>query len=354
MAASEARLRAILDSAMDAIITVDEAQRVVLFNAAAEAMFGYRRDEAVGLPLATFVPARFRDAHAEQVRAFGAGARSSRRMADARVVTGLRRDGEEFPIDAAISHLTEGARRFYTVILRDVSARVRALEDLRRSKEELSQLAAAAEATREHEKSRIARELHDELGQSLTMMRMDVAWCKANLPQGAPGFAARLERMEALLKATVGATRRIASDLRPLMLDDLGLVPALEWLVQTMGQRSGIECRLTIDDPGLTLPPAHSTAVFRIVQEALTNIVKHAKAAHADVDVRQRDGVLTIVVRDDGVGFVPEDPREPSSFGLLGLRERTSLLRGTATLRSAPGTGTTLEVALPLLRAGPP
>ena len=353
LAASEARLRGILDSAMDAIITVDEAQRVVLFNAAAEAMFGYRRDEAIGLPLATFLPARFRDAHALHVRSFGAGAPSSRRMADTRVVTGLRRNGEEFPIDAAISHLREGQQTFYTVILRDVSARVRAMEDLRRSKEELQQLGAAAEETREQEKSRIARELHDELGQSLTMLRMDVAWCKANLPAGAPGVEAKLERMEALLKTTVAATRRIASDLRPLMLDDLGLVPALEWLVQNTAQRSGIECRFATDDPALALPSAHSTAVFRIVQEALTNIAKHAKAAHADVEVHQRYGMLTIVVRDDGVGFAPEDPREPSSFGLLGLRERTSLLRGTATLRSAPGTGTTIEVTLPLPREGP-
>jgi signal transduction histidine kinase len=288
------------------------------------------------------------------VRTFGAGAPTSRRMADARVVTGLRRSGEEFPIDAAISHLTEGDRTFYTVILRDVSARVHAMEELRRSKEELSQLAAAAEETREQEKSRIARELHDELGQSLTMLRMDLAWCKANFPAGVPGVHAKLERMEALLKTTVAATRRIASDLRPLMLDDLGLVPALEWLVQNVAQRSGIECRFAIDDPALVLPPAHSTAVFRIVQEALTNIAKHAKAAHAEVDVRQRDGMLSIVVRDDGVGFVPDTPREPSSFGLLGLRERTSLLRGTATLRSAPGAGTTLEVTLPLPREGRP
>jgi signal transduction histidine kinase len=138
------------------------------------------------------------------------------------------------------------------------------------------------------------------------------------------------------------------------MLDDLGLVPALEWLVQNVAQRTGIECRFAIDDPALALPPAHSTAVFRIVQEALTNIAKHAKAAHAEVDVRQRDGVLSIVVRDDGVGFVPETPREPSSFGLLGLRERTSLLRGTATLRSAPGAGTTLEVTFPLPRGARP
>lgn len=347
LAASEARMRGILDSAMDAIITVDASQRVVIFNAAAEAMFGYRRDEAIGAPLDTFLPQRFRAAHGSHIKGFGEGAASSRRMAEARVVTGLRRNGEEFPIDAAISHLRDGDTIYYTVILRDVSARERALADLRRSKQELQELGAASEATREQEKSRIARELHDELGQALTMLRMDVAWCKTNLPPTAPGVAAKLERMEAMLKSTVAATRRIASDLRPLMLDDLGLVPALEWLVQNMSQRSGIRCELSTDDPALFLPPAHSTAVFRIVQEALTNIAKHARAAHAEIEIRRDDGAVRVVVRDDGVGFATDDPRKPESFGLLGLRERISLLRGTAEIRSTPGSGTTIEVTLP-------
>jgi PAS domain S-box-containing protein len=348
LAASEARMRGILDSAMDAIITVDEQHNVVLFNKAAESLFRTSREEAIGAPLSTFIPGRFREAHAAHVRDFGSDAAPSRRMADARIVTGLRRDGEEFPIDAAISHLLDGDRVYFTVILRDVSARETALADLRQSKRELQQLGAAAEATREQEKSRIARELHDELGQALTMMRMDVAWCKANLAEAAPNAAAKLDRMENLLKSTVAATRRIASDLRPLMLDDLGLVPALEWLVQSMTQRSGFACDLSIDDPVITLPPAHSTAVFRIVQEALTNIAKHAKASHAVVAIRHAGESLEIAIRDNGVGFAADDPRKPESFGLLGLRERISLLRGTASIDSAPGMGTRIVVTLPL------
>ena len=348
LAASAARMRGILDSAMDAIITVDEEQRVVLFNMAAESMFGTSREAALGAPLSTFIPERFRSTHAAHVRAFGDGDASSRRMADARIVTGVRRNGEEFPIDAAISHLRDGDNIFFTVILRDVSAREKALADLKRSKRELSELGAAAEATREQEKSRIARELHDELGQALTMMRMDVAWCKANLAGAHASAPAKLERMETLLKTTVAATRRISSDLRPLMLDDLGLVPALEWLAQNMTQRAGVACEFSIDDPAVALPPAHSTAVFRIVQEALTNIAKHAQATQAAIAVRRDGDALEIAIRDDGVGFVADDPRKPESFGLLGLRERTSLLRGTATVETAPGAGTTIVVRLPL------
>jgi PAS domain S-box-containing protein len=348
LGASEARMRGIVDSAMDAIITVDQDQRVVLFNRAAESMFRVTAGDAIGAPLATFIPQRFHDAHAGHVERFGHGVAASRRMAEARIVTGVRSDGEEFPIDAAISHLREGDRTYYTVILRDVSAREKALAELTQSRRELSELGMAAEATREQEKSRVARELHDELGQTLTMLRMDVAWCKAHLVQALPGAEAKLDRMENLLKITVAATRRIASDLRPLMLDDLGLVPALEWLVQNMRHRAGLACELTLDDPAITLPPAQSTAVFRIVQEALTNVAKHARASRAEVSLRKIGDSLEVSVRDDGVGFAVDEPRKPESFGLLGLRERISLLRGTASIASAPGSGTAIVVTLPL------
>ena len=348
LARSEARLRGILDSAMDAIITIDETQHVVLFNSAAEAMFGCPQAEALGAPIAWFIPERFRAAHGERVREFGDDGSGARRMGGSRIVSGLRRGGEEFPIDASISQAADGGHRFYTVILRDISERVMAHEALRRSKEELQELSSTAHVAREQEKARIARELHDELGQALTMLQMDVAWCKARTPAEPPEFAARLERMEKLLKSTVAATRRIAADLRPLMLDDLGLVPAIEWLVENFTQRTGVPCALAIADPELDLPGMHSNAVFRIVQEALTNAAKHARATGVEVSIG-RDGDRVLVrVRDDGVGFSPQDPRKPNSFGLVGLRERAALLRGEAAITTGAGAGTTIEVRLPL------
>jgi PAS domain S-box-containing protein len=349
---SEARLRGILDSAMDAIITVDERQHIVLFNQAAEAMFACPRDEAIGAPISWFIPERDRAAHARHIAEFGQSTTASRRMGGAlRIVTGLRRNGEEFPIDASISQISESGSRYYTVILRDVTARFRAEEALRRSRNELQELGAAAHVTREQEKSRIARELHDELGQALTMLQMDVAWFKAKIPGDAPAFAGKLDRMEKLLKTTIAATRRIAADLRPLVLDDLGLVPALEWLVQNFTQRTGVSCELLIEDPRLELPGAQSTAVFRVVQESLTNIAKHAQATRAKVEVGKDDGVLTVRIQDDGVGFATDAPRKPNSLGLFGLRERASLLSGAATIASAPGAGTTVELRLPLATA---
>ncbi|HWD36118.1 MAG TPA: PAS domain-containing sensor histidine kinase [Casimicrobiaceae bacterium] len=338
---------------MDAIITVDDGQSVVLFNNAAEAMFGWPCAEAMGLPLSSFIPDRFRAAHGGHVRRFGDSAdASSRRMGGSlRIVTGLRRNGEEFPIDASISKTEESGRRFYTVILRDITARLAAEDALRHSKDELQALGAAAHMTREQEKSRIARELHDELGQLLTMLQMDVVWCKEKLPYGNDALDARLARMEGLLKSTIAATRRIASDLRPLMLDDLGLVPSLEWLVENFSQRTGIACKLTLAERDLAVPKAHASAIFRIVQESLTNIAKHAQASHAEIAITGGDGDVVVRVADDGIGFLPSGPRKPNSFGLFGLRERASLMGGEATITSAPGAGTTVEVHIPRERA---
>ncbi len=347
LARSEARLRGILDSAMDAIITVDESQRIVLFNDAAEQVFGVSRGEAIGAPLALFIPERFRGAHADHVRRFGDTHVSSRRMGGQRIVSGLRASGEEFPIDASISQTSEDGRRFFTVILRDVTERVKAEQELRRSREEIRELALAANTVREQEKSRIARELHDELGQALTALKFDVGWLRDKVASAAPDIAEKLAAMQAVIDGTVAATRRISADLRPLMLDDLGLEAAAEWLAQNFTARTGIACRLDMKG-SLELADPHATAVFRVLQESLTNVSRHAHATAVDVVIERVDGEVRLTVRDDGHGFSPSEPRRPNSFGLLGLRERATLLGGDVAIDSAPGRGTSVVMRLPL------
>jgi PAS domain S-box-containing protein len=347
LARSEARMRAILDSAMDAIITVDGAQRVVLFNAAAEKMFGCPADQAIGAPLAWFIPARFRGAHAVHVDRFGETGVSSRRMAGSRVVTGLRRNGEEFPIDASISQLEENGVKYYTVILRDISELVRAEREVRQSKDELRELASAASTAREQEKMRIARELHDELAQAMTGLKMDLSMIRVTTPTAGTELGARIDKMERQIDGTIAAMRRIAADLRPLALDDLGLVPALESLVNSFRQRSGIACEVAMSRPDFPLTDEQATAVFRIVQEALTNVAKHARATAVEVTLMDEPDALVVTVGDNGVGFDPRASRKPNSFGLLGLRERAYLLGGTVSVMSEPGKGTEVEVRLP-------
>jgi PAS domain S-box-containing protein len=335
----------ILESAMDAIITVDDGQRIVLFNAAAEQVFGVPQAEAIGSPLERFIPQRFRAGHGAHMRQFAETGTSSRRMGHQRIVAGLRANGEEFPIDASISQVVERGRRYFTVILRDVTARVKAENDLRASREEIKELALAANALREQEKSRIARELHDELGQALTALKIDVVWMKQNLSAPTSVLAGKLTEMQLLVDGTVSATRRISSDLRPLVLDDLGLAAAVEWLVQGFTTRTGVPCELAMS-ADMDLGEPYATTVFRVLQECLTNIAKHAEATQAEVSLH-REGNMTILhVEDNGRGFDMSAPRKSGSFGLLGMRERAALLGGELMLDSAPGKGTRMELRI--------
>ena len=344
LARSEERLRNILESAMDAIITVDGSEHIVLFNVAAEAVFGCPREQALGAPLAWFIPERSRAAHSEHLKRFGEQGTTSRRMSAQRTVTGLRRSGEEFPVEASISQSSEHGSKFFTVILRDITARISAETALRQSREELRELAAAANSVREMERSRIARELHDELGQALTALKMDLTWIKDN---PAHEHLSKIETMQSILDDMAAATRRISSDLRPLMLDDLGLAPAAEWLIQNFAQRTGIHCEISIT-PELELMDPYATAIFRILQESLTNVARHAQASRVDVVLDKRGQEIVLTVRDNGRGFESDKPRKPNSFGLLGLRERARMLDGDVKIDAAPGKGTMIEIYIPL------
>jgi signal transduction histidine kinase len=261
-------------------------------------------------------------------------------MGGGALIVGLRANGQEFPLEASISQLDTDEGKLYSVILRDVTERVQAQDDL-------MAFAAEASGAREQEKARIARELHDELAQSLTALKMDIHWLREHWDSDAGAVPAKLDAMEAMLDASTAATRRIAADLRPPVLDDLGLAPALQWLVQSFRQRAQVACDLEMDED-LEVGEPHATAVFRIVQESLVNVRKHARARNVQVRLDREPQALTLSVRDDGVGFTTGDTRRPDALGLLGLRERARLLGGSVAIISAQGTGTTVQVQLPV------
>ena len=200
-----------------------------------------------------------------------------------RIVTALRKGGEEFPIDASISQNEIRGQRFFTVILRDVSVRERTRRELAQAREDLRELSVASRTAREQENSRISRELHDELGQNLTSLKMDLAWLEANCPADNEKLMRTLAAMRSVLDSTVAATRRISADLRPLMLDDLGLLAALEWLAEETSRRHGFAVDLAVDEASANLAEPLASQVYRIVQESLTNAGRHAAAQRVRV-----------------------------------------------------------------------
>ncbi|OGA02997.1 MAG: histidine kinase [Betaproteobacteria bacterium RIFCSPLOWO2_02_FULL_62_17] len=336
---------------MDAVITVDEEQRVLLFNQAAEKIFQRPRAQVLGQSLEMLLPARLRQVHRAHVGHFGATGATSRRMGEQSVLVGLRADGEEFPVEASISKSGEPGNQVFTAILRDVTQRVRTEQALRHSREELREMASVSQKVREQEKSRVARELHDELGGALTALKMDAAWLHERLPQGVADLEEKLTSMQRLLDQTVAATRRISADLRPMMLDDLGLAPAVDWLVHDFRRRSGIACELAIGSPDLQAHGAHATAIFRILQESLTNVARHAAATQVEITLEIEGQALILTVRDNGRGFSTGESRASGSFGLIGMRERVYLLNGEVSVQSETGKGTVVEVRIPVDQA---
>jgi PAS domain S-box-containing protein len=453
---SEARLRGIFDSATDAILTVDQTQTIVLANPAAARMLRCPQPQLLGAALGRFVPP-------------AVGALSLQRE-----VSGHRADGEQFPIEAAISHLQVGGQELYTVILRDVTERKRAeaelrdsearfrqvltmlpepvviesgdritfaneatqrlmglgedeligrsplsfchpdsvetvkqrlaclmagqavapaieikalgadgrvrvvestaaridfrgdvsviammrdVTDLRRVQRELSRshtdlqrLVAAQGRVQEEERKRIARELHDELQQKLAAILMNLSAAKNQL-QGDPGNAtAALTAAHELAVAVIESTRRIVNDLRPQVLDDLGLVAALQVLASNVSRASGMACHVNAEPAAArraALSADVQTCLYRVAQESLNNVVKHAQASEVHIELARAESAgIVLRVRDNGNGMSPDWRGKPDSFGVLGMQERLRLVGGSLTLHSHDGGGTVVQALL--------
>lgn len=229
---------------------------------------------------------------------------------------------------------------------RDVTERKEAEQTVEESRAQLQRLADGLLMAREEERTTIARDIHDVLGQILTALKMDTAWLGSRVPDAIPALHAKLVAMAALIDDAVATVRRIATDLRPGILDDLGLAAAVEWQVQQFRQ-PGIRCAVHTRVAHDALDPLVSTAMFRILQESLTNVARHSRASHATVTLELRGADLVLEVRDDGVGIAPEAASTARSIGLTGMRERAQLVGGDFSISGAGGRGTTVLVRIP-------
>ncbi len=336
--------RRIVDNAGEAIISADEFSRVVLANPAAAAMFGVSVAQMLGQPLARFIRAPA-DAGHSPLDHFQGG-RAGRRSTDYAGV-GIRTGGT-FPIEGSITDAFQDGVTLYTIILRDVSERQRVQQKLARSHDQLRQLSAALQTIREEERTHIARELHDDLGQLLASLRMDLTLLREAC--GNAEDAARLiSGMDANLLTAIASLRRIATNLRPRALDEGGLYFALQGLRDDFVERHGIACELLADEAELRLDDGASTAIFRIVQEALTNVARHAQATHVTLTLYRSNGDLLVTIRDDGRGIVDADMEKAESLGLVGMRERVWGLQGQISIGPDNGSGgTRIDIVLPI------
>jgi len=233
-------------------------------------------------------------------------------------------------------------------LTREIAERKLAEEQLRRSEESLRLLAVHLQSVREEERTRIAREIHDELGQALTGIKMDLSWLVSRLDESQKPLAMKAESMLQLIDDTVHAVRRIAAGLRPEVLDDVGLPAAIEWQAKDFRMRTGIRCHLALPAGSIELDQDRSTAAFRIFQELLTNVARHSGATRVDVQVRLEADTLMLDVQDNGKGIANTTAESPRSLGLLGMHERAQMFGGRVEIRGHHGKGTRAKVSIPL------
>lgn len=245
-----------------------------------------------------------------------------------------------------IVHDAQGQPARMLGAMMDITDRKLTEQRLRDSREQLRALTAHLERVREEERTRIAREIHDELGQALTGLKMDLSWFAARV-QNQPALQEKSAGMLKLIDSTVHAVRRLSTELRPAILDSLGLIPAIEWLAQEFEKRTGVECEFVCADDDLNLGQERTTALFRICQEALTNITRYAEATAVHIVLEMDGREVLLQITDNGRGITEGEKRATNSFGLLGMHERARLLGGTFEVRGEPGKGTTLTVRIP-------
>lgn len=345
------RSRDIIQSASEAIISTDETQTILQANPSAAAMFGTTVQAMQGALLDKYILRDLRTlSEQETTTQFSdseLGPYMMGRRATDYFVIGMKGNGEQFPLEGSISRLLEDDKPIYTIILRDITERQHVQEQLKQSYSQLRQLSAALQTIREEERKHIARELHDDLGQLLATLRLDLTLLKQ---QAAPVVQRTVQSMDHLIISAITSLRRIASNLRPRALDEGGLYFALQTLKQEFSARHSINLELLADEVDLTLDDAYSTAIFRIVQESLTNISRHAQAKNVTVALYRVDSTLAISIRDDGRGIELSDMSKAASFGLLGMRERVWGLHGDISINGNLGDniGTCIDIILPL------
>jgi len=230
----------------------------------------------------------------------------------------------------------------------DITERIRVEKELKQSTEQLRDLSEHLQLVREVERKQLARDVHDELGQNLAALKMDMSWLEKRLSDDQNPMKDKMESMSKLLDTTVQAVKRISSDLRPPILDDFGLSAAVEWLAGDFEERTGIICEIEKDIDEPVIEEAIATPVFRIFQEALSNVYRHSGATRVQTLLNISANKLQLVVKDNGRGITNEEISDPRSFGLIGIRERVFLLEGDAEIKGTPGKGTTMKVNIPL------
>lgn len=313
---------------------------IIDVNDAACELYGYSRDEFLQMSIKDMRPAEDIPFFVERLEATASNENQG-------IWRHKKKDGTIIHVEIIGNDITYEGRSVRLALANDVTDKLATDEQLKKSYEEVRQLTEHLQNIREEERTSIAREIHDELGQQLTVLKMDVTWIDRKLTNVDPAIKEKLRDLVNVLNQTIKTVRRISSELRPSLLDDLGLIAAVEWHLKEFEKRSGIKTQFDAPAKELSLNDATKTTLFRIMQESLTNVARHSQAKTVKVNLFQRNGNIFLRIEDDGIGFEQEKVSSKRTLGILGMRERTTMIGGKYKINSSEGKGTVVLVSIP-------
>lgn len=323
---ANAWLDALLQTAMDATVILDGAWRIARLNQLAERLFNSRAERLLGEPVDVLFRPESRAADTL------AGIASGQPLQ----LEGRRAGVTPFRVEARLARVSDAHACFRILVLREAPA----LRPRRR--------ADSFQRAFELEKRRVSRELYDELGQRLSVLKLDMDWLERAHPVAATRSPERIAQMQALLDSVIIRIKAIASSLRPPLLDDLGLPAAVRWLAQSFERQTGIYTEVSCSPLSFRASDAADTAIYRVVQEALRNVERHARASHVRIEIRRERDRIGVKVQDDGIGMQPDAEHKADCHGLAAMQERIYTLDGTFVIHSREGNGSAIEVSIPV------
>ena len=339
---SEQKYKLLFESnPMPMLMFSNDDHKIIDINQASIIHYGYSREEFLNMRLEQI---RLSEQEPTLMNGNGSNNYEEERV---RIWRNRSSDGS-IMLEEVVGHdIFYKGREVRLILCNDVTEKTVAEEKLKQSYAEIRMLSKHLQKIREEERTHIAREIHDELGQQLTVLKMDASWLHKKLASTDPAIYEKLKNLRDLLDTTVKSVRRISSELRPSLLDDLGLVAAIKWHLKEFERRSGIETEFMGDDFEPGLPEEIKTGLFRIYQESLTNVARHANAGRVEINLEQNDGQFVLSIKDDGNGFDLAHAAGKKTLGLLGMKERSSMMEGSYQIMSEPGTGTVVTVSVP-------
>ncbi len=315
---------------------------IIDINEAAIKQYGYTREEFLQMNSRNLRPEEDVENFIKEVGKMQPGITNTRNWRH------KRKDGSIIQVETYSHQIMYEGKMVWLGLLNDVTEKYEAKELLQKSYEDIRQLASNLQTIREDERTTIAREIHDELGQQLTGLKLDLHWLMRKMNSTDDEITGKMKESIELINATIGSVRKISTDLRPSILDDLGLLPALEWHGEEFEKRSGTKVEFVNDVGDIAVSPQVATGIFRIYQELLTNIARHANASLVKASLSKDEDRLYFSIKDNGVGVDTETIKNKKTLGLLGIKERSLLFGGTYEFVSKPGEGSVTTISIPL------